>query len=117
MPADGVVLADWVARGVTPLELDQAVSKALAARAKEGSLQPIGVVYVAAVIQSERSAVKRTAEAARRAVEQGPRRAKDADLEGLARSVGMWPAPLGMSMPDFRLRVMNAVAAEAARRG
>lgn len=117
VPADGVVVADWAARGVTPLELDQAVAKALAARAKEGSLQPIGVGYVSAVIQSERSAVKRAAAEARRAVEQGPRRAKDSDLEGLAKSVGMWPAPLGMSMPEFRHRVMNAVADQVGRRG
>lgn len=119
VPADGAVLADWAARGVTPLELDGAIDKALEVRTKEGSLQPVGVAYVGSIIHSKRAAVKRTAEAARKAVAMGPARARDGDLESLAKSVGMWPARMGELTPAFRARVLAAVQEqmEAGRHG
>lgn len=116
VPAEDSVVAAWAAERVTPLELDLAITAAVKARQKANSLQPLNVGYVGTIIKSERSAARRAAEAARLAVRQG--RAKsdgDKDFEALARSVGMWPAPLGWDWPRLRAEVYRAV--DAVRRG
>jgi len=103
----------WVADGVSPDELAEAIEKSREARLKAGSNQPIPLAYVAQVITSQRGAARR---AAAELEGKAPRawRGGVGDLTALARQLGIAPARPGEEAPDFRARVMTAYQAHKA---
>lgn len=102
VPVGSAQLHAWVDAGVSPVEVEAAADKALEQRARDGSVQPVPLGYVAKVVLSMRSAARRAA------VKAGQGAATDGDVEALARTLGLWPAPLGMSMAAFRAKVLAA---------
>lgn len=103
----------WVADGVSPDELAEAIEKSREARLKAGSNQPIPLAYVAQVITSQRGAARR---AAAELEGKAPRawRGGVGDLTALARQLGIAPARPGEEAADFRARVMTAYQAHKA---
>jgi len=116
VPTNPEVLHQWVAMGVTPLELDLGIERALAERIKAGSAQRINVGYIASIIQTARSEARRAAQAARQAVAGRKRPDAGADMAALAKQLGVAGARPGESMADFRARVLSA-AGEAVGAG
>ena len=108
VPTKPDVLQGWVAMGVTPLELDTGIERALAERVKAGSQQRLNVGYVASIIQTARSEARMAADAARQAVAGRRRSDTAADMEALARQLGIAGARPGESLADFRIRVLSA---------
>ena len=111
VPTKPDVLLEWVAMGVTPLELDLGIERALAERVKAGSQQRLNVGYVASIIQTARSEARRAAEVARQAVSGRQRVAVGDDMEALARQLGVARSRPGESTAAFRLRVLSAAEA------
>lgn len=111
VPTKPDVLLEWVAMGVTPLELDLGIERALAERVKAGSQQRLNVGYVASIIQTARSEARRAAEAARQAVSGRQRVTVGDDMEALARQLGIDRSRPGESTAAFRLRVLSAAEA------
>ena len=105
VPASSKVPAEMAANGVTVAELRSAIRLSLEEREKQGSFQPVPVKYVAAVVKSERAAVRRGVERVR-----GRRDAARglADFEALARKLGISGARPGESEEQFRARVRAA---------
>ncbi|MBS0368426.1 MAG: hypothetical protein JSS57_04395 [Proteobacteria bacterium] len=109
--ASAAALSEWVAQGVTPLELDGAIEAALAARRKADSVQPVPLAYVGRVIHSRRSEARRAAEAARRALTHGKTKtANQRDFDALARELGLSPRP-GEWPQEWTNRVLAAAEA------
>ncbi len=104
---------EWVADGVSPDELAEAIEKSREARLKAGSNQPIPLAYVAQVITSQRGAARR---AAAELEGKAPRawRGGVGDLTALARQLGIAPARPGEEASEFRARVMTAYQAHKA---
>jgi hypothetical protein len=115
VPTKPDVLLEWVAMGVTPLELDLGIERALAERIKAGSQQRVTVAYVAPIIQTMRSEARRAAEAARQAVSGRKRLRADEDMEALAKQLGIAGSRPGETTPQFRLRVLSAAEAAMGR--
>jgi hypothetical protein len=111
VPTKPDVLQGWVAMGVTPLELDLGIERALAERIKAGSQQRVTVGYVAPIIQTMRSEARRAAEVARQAVSGRKRVAADEDMEALAKQLGIPRSRPGESAQKFRARVLSAAEA------
>lgn len=111
VPTKPDVLLEWVAMGVTPLELDLGIERALAERVKAGSAQRINVGYVASIIQTARSEARRAAMAAREASAARRRPDAGADLSALAKQLGIQGARPGELMADFKARVLSAADA------
>lgn len=110
VPTKPDVLQGWVAMGVTPLELDLGIERALAERVKAGSQQRLNVGYVASIIQTARSEARRAAQVAREAVSGASRKRFDAmaDLEAMAKQLGIPRSRPGESPEAFRARVLSA---------
>ncbi|MDD2765299.1 MAG: hypothetical protein PHE83_15150 [Opitutaceae bacterium] len=110
VPTKPDVLQGWVAMGVTALELDLAIERALAERVKAGSQQRLNVGYVASIIQTARSEARRAAQVAREAVSGASRKRFDAmaDLEAMAKQLGIPRSRPGESPEAFRARVLSA---------
>ena len=108
VPTKPDVLRGWVAMGVTPLELDIGIERALAERVKAGSQQRLNVGYIASIIQTARSEARRAADAARQAVAGRRRGDSGADMAALAKQLGIAGARPGESLADFRVRVLAA---------
>ena len=108
VPTKPDVLRGWVAMGVTPLELDIGIERALAERVKAGSQQRLNVGYIASIIQTARSEARRAADAARQAVAGRRRGDTGADMAALAKQLGIAGARPGESLADFRGRVLAA---------
>jgi hypothetical protein len=108
VPTKPDVLRGWVAMGVTPLELDIGIERALAERVKAGSQQRLNVGYIASIIQTARSEARRAADAARQAVARRRRGDTGADMAALAKQLGIAGARPGESLADFRVRVLAA---------
>lgn len=106
-------VGSWVADGVSPDELADAIEKSREARLKAGSTQPIPLAYVAQVISSQRAAARR---AAAELEGKAPRawRGGVGDLAALALQLGIAPARPGEEATDFRARVMAAYHAHKA---
>lgn len=115
VPTKPDVLLEWVAMGVTPLELDLGIERALAERIKAGSQQRVTVGYVAPIILTMRSEARRAAEVARQAVSSPKRARADEDLEALAKELGIAGARPGETAQQFRLRVLSAAEAAMGR--
>ncbi len=111
VPTKPDVLQGWLAMGVTPLELDLGIERALAERVKSGSQQRLNVGYVASIIQTARSESRRAAEVSRQAVSGRKRGAADEDMEALAKQLGIPRSRPGESTQAFRLRVLSAAEA------
>lgn len=113
-----VVLDRWAADGVGVDELAAAVEKARAARLAADSTQPIPLLYVARVVQSNRAAAKR-ALARMDGLSPRPGRGGLGDLRALAVVLGVEARP-GESWEGFQSRVRaardarNAAASEGA---
>jgi hypothetical protein len=112
VPAAPDVLREWVAMGVTPLELDQAIDRAVSYRQAANSQQRITVGYVGPMIPTMRGEARRAVEAARRVAARPAKKPGERDIEALARQLGMWPARSGESWPAFTARVMDAAEAQ-----
>lgn len=101
------VLSEWAEQGVTPDEVHKAVEKAIGERLKAGSLQPIGIAYVASILQSQRVAVRRAITRLDGAAPR-PSRGGVGDLEALAKRLNIAGARPGEQWHEFRERVEKA---------
>lgn len=115
VPTKPDVLLEWVAMGVTPLELDLGIERALAERIKAGSQQRVTVGYVAPIILTMRSEARRAAEVARQAVSSPKRGRADEDMDAMAKQLGIAGARPGETTQQFRLRVLSAAEAAMGR--
>ena len=107
----------WAAAGVSPDEVAEAVERARHARIKAGSDQPIPLAYVAKVLASMRAAQRRAVERLEGRAP-GEYRGGVADLNALARRLGIDGARPGETAPEFQARVLAAHrAAQGGERG
>lgn len=107
----------WAAAGVSPDEVAAAVEKARSARIKADSEQPIPLNYVVKVMASMRAAEKRAVERLE-GRSRGTHRGGVADLEALARRLGIDGARPGETTLQFQARVLAAhQAAQGGGRG
>lgn len=102
--------------GVTPDDVALAIEKAREARIKADSEQPIPLNYLLKVLASMRAAEKRAVERLEGRA-RGTWRGGVADLEALARRMGIAGARPGETEAVFRERVRAAYAARAAQGG
>lgn len=107
----------WAAEGVSPDDVAAAVEKARSARIKADSEQPIPLNYVVKVMASMRAAEKRAVERLE-GRSRGVHRGGVADLEALARRLGIDGARPGETTLQFQARVLAAhQAAQGGGRG
>ena len=107
----------WVAEGVSPDEVAEAVEKARSARIKADSEQPIPLNYIVKVMASMRAAERRAIERLEGRA-RGTYRGGVADLAALARRLGIDGARPGETEAMFRDRVRAAhQAAQGGERG
>lgn len=114
-PKERTAMATWVAMGVTPLELDEAIERARGERAKMAFPQPLNIPYVASIVLTARSEVRRAVEGARRVAAKPAKKPGERDVEALARALGMWPSRPGETWPVFTARVLAAAEAQMGR--
>lgn len=107
----------WAAEGVAPDEVAEAVERARHARIKADSEQPIPLAYVVKVMASMRAAQRRAVERLEGRAP-GGYRGGVADLNALARRLGIDGARPGESTAQFQARVLAAhQAAQGGERG
>lgn len=107
----------WAAEGVSPDEVAEAVERARRARIKADSEQPIPMAYIVKVMQSMRAAQRRAVERLEGRAP-GAYRGGVADLNALARRLGIDGARPGETTPQFQARVLAAhQAAQGGGRG
>lgn len=107
----------WAAEGVSPDEVAEAVERARRARIKADSEQPIPLAYIVKVMQSMRAAQRRAVERLEGRAP-GAYRGGVADLNALARRLGIDVARPGETTPQYQARVMAAYqAAQGGERG
>lgn len=96
-------LRQWAADGVTPDVLAEAVERALAARSKAGSVQPINVAYVGTILRNDRKQAARTAGRIGDGLSSGT-----SGLDAMARQLGIALARPGETHDQYRARVSQA---------
>lgn len=100
-----VQLAQWAADGVTPDVLAEVVERALAARRKVESVQPINMGFLATILHNDRRQAARTAQRIGGGLSSGM-----SGLDAMARQLGIALARPGESHEQYRNRVSEAWA-------
>lgn len=92
-------ILSWVQQQVTVAQLSDAIAKAKRNREQEGSLQPIGAAYLAAILDDQRKP------------KGPPWWSSDAAMDAKARECGIQTARPGESRDDYRNRIRAAISA------